>query len=680
MYERSERKKKDPESLKAIFSSTLEQSIIPENISKIFLGINCAIFIEPNPEVPEQEFEIEYVYGYRTFDCRQNLRYNAKGQPVFMVAALGIILDQDSNTMKVFGGQETKMMAKNVADDSKYHMDDILSLDISTDRKTVVTGQVGRSPSIHVWDAETAESKCMFRLKEGSRGVAAISVSPCLRYVVSVDLHNDHHVIIHNIKKNKQLLHIEGSKDKIINVAWSKKPDDLRFCTVGLKELKFWNPADASKRLFSKGTFGTKAKMTTFSCAVFDVEGTAYTGGQNGMIYTWDQAGQLDRVVKGHGAEITAMIHEQGKLITGGKDNKLMIFNTSKGDITLEKTIDLDSSYPRAIDYMDGKVLVGLRNGMIFEYSEENETKKNLMAAHHEGEAWGLEVVPEKNLILTIGDDNKVMVYNYLERKFISKGTISKKDKPKNAEKAKKVTASTLSDYPPNKQGRAVAYCFHNGHVAISNNMGKVSIRHIDDLDRKIKTLKDADEWNEVMKYSPCGKYLAVGSHDNNVYIYDVNSNYSLYSKFSKHNSFVTSVDWSADSTYIRSVCGAYEKLYYKVDTKEFDSSGLSNTKSMVWASSSAKIGWDVEGIYPSGEDGSHINSVSVSADHSLIATADDFGLLNIYRYPCVSLKHKARSYSGHSEHVVRAVFTPDGQKIFTIGGYDKAVIQWRRK
>ena len=92
-------------------------------------------------------------------------------------------------------------------------------------------------------------------------------------------MHNDHHVIIYNIKRNKLLLQIEGSKDKIIGAAWSKKADDLRFCTVGLKELKFWNPADATKRLFSKGTFGSSGKMTTFSCVVFDAEGYAYTGG-----------------------------------------------------------------------------------------------------------------------------------------------------------------------------------------------------------------------------------------------------------------------------------------------------------------------------------------------------------------------------------------------------------------
>lgn len=57
-----------------------------------------------------------------------------------MAAALGVILDTESNTMKVFGGNETKMVAKNEGDDSKFHLDDILSLDISTDRKLVATG------------------------------------------------------------------------------------------------------------------------------------------------------------------------------------------------------------------------------------------------------------------------------------------------------------------------------------------------------------------------------------------------------------------------------------------------------------------------------------------------------------------------------------------------------------
>ena len=281
--------------------------------------------------------------------------------------------------------------------------------------------------------------------------------------------------------------------------------------------------------------------------------------------------------------------------------------------------------------------------------------------------------------MFSVGDDNKLLGFDYEERKLKRKGILTEKGSTKE-EKIKKVTASTLSQYPPNQQGRAIAYCPHNEHVVVSNNMGKVTVRSATDLNKMLVTLKEAEEWNEVIKFSPCGKYVAVGSHDNRIYVYDVTANYQLYYTCNKHNSFVTSLDWSADSTYIRSVCGAYEKLYFNIKDKSFDNFGLSNTKDYSWATNSCKIGWDVEGIFPSGEDGSHINGVDTSADQQLIATADDFGLLNVYRYPVCSLKHKAKSYSGHSEHVVRALFTKDKKRIFTIGGYDKAIIQWKLK
>jgi microtubule-associated protein-like 6 len=406
--------------------------------------------------------------------------------------------------MKVFGGGETKMVAKNVADDTKYHMDDILSLDISIDRKTIVTGQVGKSPSIHVWDPETMESKVLFKLTQTARGVAALAISPCQRYVAAVDLHNDHHVVIYNIKRKKELLHIEGSKDKIINVAWSRKPEDLRFVTLGVKEIKFWNPADATKRLFVKGTFGNAKNMTNFGCIVFDTDGYAYTAGANGQVAVWNTEGQFDKSVKAHSNEVTALCHEQGKLITGGKDSKICIFSARNGECKLEKTLEGFDSYARGLDYMNGRILIGLRNGFIFEANEQNDDRRMLMGSHHEGEAWGLEVVPDAGSIFTVGDDNKIMEFNYHDKRFVRQGIIAP-NATKNTEKAKKVTASTLSQYPANQQGRAIAYCKHNNHIAVSNNMGKVTIRNRDNLNVKIKSLKDAEEWCEVIKYSPCG-------------------------------------------------------------------------------------------------------------------------------------------------------------------------------
>jgi len=71
-----------------------------------------------------------------------------------------------------------------------------------------------------------------------------------------------------------------------------------------------------------------------------------------------------------------------------------------------------------------------------------------------------------------------------------------------------------------------------------------------------------------------------------------------------------------------------------------------------------------------------------LSPDGTLLVSCDDFGLVNVFNYP-VKEDAKgagARSYAGHSEHVVRARFSPDGQYLYTVGGEDKALIQWKRK
>jgi hypothetical protein len=136
-----------------------------------------------------------------------------------------------------------------------------------------------------------------------------------------------------------------------------------------------------------------------------------------------------------------------------------VVYSANGGEITLEKSFDLEGSHAKSLDYFNGKILVGLRNGSIWEINEASGEKKLLLASHHEGESWGLEVVPEDKAIMTVGDDNKVMVFDYANRRFLRQGTLSEKKQPKNAAKAKKVTASTLSQYPPNQQGRSVAYC-----------------------------------------------------------------------------------------------------------------------------------------------------------------------------------------------------------------------------
>jgi len=61
------------------------------------------------------------------------------------------------------------------------------------------------------------------------------------------------------------------------------------------------------------------------------------------------------------------------------------------------------------------------------------------------------------------------------------------------------------------------------------------------------------------------------------------------------------------------------------------------------------------------------------------VITADDYGLVNVYRNP-VRKGHQPRSYRAHSEHVVRARFNYDASQIISIGGFDKTIMIWTRE
>jgi len=62
-----------------------------------------------------------------------------------------------------------------------------------------------------------------------------------------------------------------------------------------------------------------------------------------------------------------------------------------------------------------------------------------------------------------------------------------------------------------------------------------------------------------------------------------------------EHSTYLTSVDWSADSKYIRSTDGAQELLYFNIPEFKQDKFGKSNTVDTVWATNTAKFGWHVQ-------------------------------------------------------------------------------------
>lgn len=64
----------------------------------------------------------------------------------------------------------------------------------------------------------------------------------------------------------------------------------------------------------------------------------------------------------------------------------------------------------------------------------------------------------------------------------------------------------------------------------------------------------------------------------------------------------------------MRSTDGAHELLFWNPQEAKRNPKGASMTQENVtWCDHQAKRGWTVEGIVPSGCDGTHINSVTLS-------------------------------------------------------------------
>ena len=60
------------------------------------------------------------------------------------------------------------------------------------------------------------------------------------------------------------------------------------------------------------------------------------------------------------------------------------------------------------------------------------------------------------------------------------------------------------------------------------------------------------------------------------------------------------------------------------------------------------------------------------------MVTADDFGMIKLFNYPCVVEAAPALAYAGHCSHVACVRFSPDDALCVSAGGHDRALLQFR--
>lgn len=463
--------------------------------------------------------------------------------------------------------------------------------------------------------------------------------------IVSTGLENEHSLCVWNWEEEEKVASCNIGPEQIF--ACKFHPTDGTIMAVGVKSVKVFR-VTGSTLTANKGIFGSKGTIQSIMCLAYTPAGAAVTGAFNGDVYVW-QGNNISAVVpKAHqGAVLAIAVGDSGTVYTGGNDGKVKAWDDQKETWS----VDLKAhGAVRSVSARGGNVVVGTAKGKIVYIDGATRVPTVVMTGHWLEETWGLALPASGTKFATSGDEGSIRLWDGAEHK--------------------EVVVAELGSAV-----RGLAWSPAGDLIAAGTAKGEVVLMDAHDLSVKARATVAKSSLDEL-KFSPDGARVACGSHDSQVVIVDAHSAKKL-GVLTGHHEAVWHIDWSADGAHLQTNSRGYELLFWDSATYKQVTSATA-MRDVEWATWTCTLGWPVQGIWPKFADGTDVNSVDRAHNSALLATGDDFGKVNLFKYPCVTKGAKCQSALGHSSHVPAVRFTADDSHLISTGGHDRAVIQWK--
>uniref|UniRef100_A0A4W4E451 HELP domain-containing protein n=1 Tax=Electrophorus electricus TaxID=8005 RepID=A0A4W4E451_ELEEL len=585
---------------------------------------------------PRCQLRLEWIHGYRGHQCRNNLFYTAGKEIVYFVAGVGVVYNTREHTQKFYLG----------------HNDDIISLALHPDKIQVATGQVGKDPFVCVWDSYSLTTVSILR-DVHTHGVACLGFDTDGQRLVSVGLDAKNTVCVWDWKKGRMLATATGHSDRIFDISWDAfLPQRLVSC--GVKHIKFWTLC-GNALTPKRGIFGKAGDLQTILCLATAKDEVTYSGALNGDVYVWRGLNLVRTIQAAHGAGIFSMHACEEGFATGGRDGCVRLWDVDFKPITKIDLREAEQGYKglsiRSVCWKADRILAGTQDSEIFEVMVRDRDKPQLvMQGHSEGELWALDLHPKQPIAVTGSDDRSVRLWSLSDHTLIARC---------NMEEAV----------------RSVSFNSDGSQLALGMKDGSFTVLRVRDM-TEVVHIKDRKEVIHELKFSPDGSYLAVGSNDGLVDVYAVAQRYKKVGECNKSTCFITHLDWSVDSRFLQTNDGAGERLYYRMPAGKY--LPKEEAKGIHWMTWTGVLGPEVNGIWPKYSNVNDINSVDANYSNAVLVTGDDFGLVKLFRFPCLKKAAKFKKYIGHSAHVTNVRWSHDLQWVVSTGGADHSVFQWR--
>ncbi|XP_034557784.1 echinoderm microtubule-associated protein-like 2 [Notolabrus celidotus] len=603
--------------------------------------------LDQKAALPDRKLKLQWVYGYRGRDCRSNLYLLPTGEIVYFNASVVVLYNTEEQQQRHYLG----------------HNDDVKCLSVHPDMVTIATGQVaGNSkdgkllaPHVRVWDSVSLNTLHVLGMGVFDRAVTCVAFSKSNggTFLCAVDDANDHILSVWNWQKEKQVADVKCSNDSVLGAVFHPMDANL-IVTCGKSHINFWT-MEGNTLTKRQGLFEKHEKPKYVLCVAFAENGDAITGDSSGNLYVWAKGGyRITHQVSGahEGGIFSVCVLKDGTLVSGGgKDRKVVLWNH---DYRKQAEMEVGESFGPVRALAEGKageLFVGTTKNAIIRAAFP-DTMTPIVQGHTD-ELWGLDIHPSMEQFVTCSQDRQVHLWD------------TNSHQP--------LWSKTIED-----PGRSAGFHPSGAVLAVGTMTGRWLVLDTDTRDL-VSMHTDGNEIISNVKYSPDGNFLAVASHDNFVYIYAVTESGRKYSRAGKctgHSSFVTHLDWSSNSQFLVTNSGDYEILFWEASSGKHVTN-MDTVRNLEWATSTCTLGFNAFGIWPDGADGTDINAVCRSHDGSLMASADDFGKVHLFSFPCSLPRAPSHEYGGHSSHVTNVAFLHDDSHLISTGGKDTSILQW---
>lgn len=597
-------------------------------------------------------------FGYKSRNSRNNLRYVGESNNlysdivVYHTASLAIVYDINKKSQSFYQG----------------HKGQIMALAVHPSGRIVATADI--KSSLHIWDSDSKNSICIIQGLV-QNGIQHLEFSPSGDKIATVGLDPDHTVAIFDTASGDIISSAKGisSPNQVFDIAYSPNGHDIALVGSGI--VKFYTGVHTSKRAIDNrvGKIGSIGKRQPFFCTTY-LDEDCVVGCASGEIYRFHGYICI-QVVQAHNFSepVLCMYFNsfEGTLVTGGKDSLIKTWDSSLLEVgsTLDLSSDIELKFGShrqkveviSVQHGRSKVLVGTKEGNLYELKINSRsngvTFLNFGWSHCMGELWGLAIHPQRDEFITCGDDKTIRLWSIR-----SKEQIMFRQMP--------------------EASRCVAFSPNGETVAIGLQDGSLSLMDMTSKDYKVfASWKHSKLALTSICFSEDGLYLALGSKDGNIYVYQSTDkrDFRRQAVCKGHTGSIICIDFSVSSKYIFSNGVDGNAFFWDCMGNLIKNEEIIRNTSL--RTNRCLYSWGSRGIWRNDCRNDDICSCMSLPDIGDILVGYKNGQINVFQYPTVS-GSLFQSYFGHSGAVTNVCFTSNKRFAITVGGIDRTILIWK--